>query len=99
MRQGQVAEIGPQRIRSDVRDDHRLGLVRGCPARTHSRADYDTVDSLRVGSWQAGRCAVPKALGTRVQQKDRTQRTTGQFFDEQTCALEDEFARIALGYH
>src|ERR1700676_111276 len=95
----QIAEIGPQRIRGDVGDDHWLCTVSGRPARTNRRADDGTIDCLSVGFWQAGRRAVPKAVGTRVQQKDRTQRTTGQFFDEQACALQDELARIPPGDH
>ena len=60
---------------------------------------HGAIDRLSVGYWQAWRCAVPKAVGARVQQKDRRQRSAGQFFDEQACALEDESARIASGYH
>ena len=99
MRQGQIAEIGPQRIRGDVGDDHGLCPVRGRATGTHRRADDDTIDCLSVGFWQARHCAVPETVGVGIKQKDRTQRTTGQFFDQQACALEDELARIAPGYH
>src|ERR1700676_1127231 len=99
MRRRQIAEIGPQRIGGDVGGDHGLCPVSRRPARTHRRADDGAIDCLSVGFWQAGGCAVPQAVGARVKQKDRTERTTGQFFDEQACAFEDELARIAPGYH
>src|ERR1700682_6128343 len=42
---------------------------------------------------------MPKAVGVRLQQKDRRQRTAGQFFEEPAKRVEDESARIAPGYH
>src|SRR5258708_5369704 len=53
VRQGQIAIIGPQRIRGDVRDDYWLGAVSGRPARTYGRADDDAVNCRSVGHWQA----------------------------------------------
>src|ERR1700730_13146433 len=42
---------------------------------------------------------MPKAVGVRLQQKDRSQRTAGQFFEEPAKRVEDESGRITLGYH
>src|ERR1700676_4985100 len=42
---------------------------------------------------------MPKAVGVRLQQKDRTQSTAGQFFEEPAKRLEDERGRITPGYH
>src|ERR1700682_3379366 len=42
---------------------------------------------------------MPKAVGVRFQQKDRSQRTAGQFFEEPAKRVEDESGRITPGYH
>ena len=99
MRQGQIAVIGPQRIGGDVGDDHWFCAVSGRPARTDGRTDDDAIDCVGVVYRQAGRCAVPEAVGVRIQQKDRRQRTAGQFFEEPANGIEDESGRIAPGYH
>src|SRR5882762_2280915 len=99
VRQGQIAEIGPQRIRRDVGDDDLLCTVSGRPARSHGGADDDAIDCLSVAYWQAGRSAVPKAAAVRIQQEDRRQRTGGQFFDQAAYGLEDESASITPRYH
>ncbi len=99
MRQGQIAVSGPERIGGDVRDDHWLGAVGGCSARTRGRADGATIDRLHVRSGQAGRRAMPETVGVRVQQEDRRQGTCGQFFDHPAQGVEDRGARVALGHH
>ena len=96
---GQIAVIGPQRIRGDVGDDHWLCAVSGRSTRTRARADDGAINCLSISLWQAGGCSLPKTFGIRIQQKDRSQRTAGQFFDESAHSTEDEGARITPGYH
>src|SRR5207302_3017356 len=99
MRQRQIAVIRPQRVRGNVADDHWLSTVSGRSTRTRGRADDHAINSLSIRTWQAGRRSMPKTVGTGVRQKDRTQRTAGQFFDESAYRIEDETARITPGYH
>src|SRR6266568_4923786 len=99
MTQRQIAVICPEWVRGDVGNDRLLCAVSGRSARTHAGADDEAVNCLRVGYWQAGRCAMPKPVGFRVQQKDRRQRTAGQFFEYSAGALQDKSAKIAPGYH
>ena len=99
MPQTELAIIGPQRICGDVRNDHLLCAVSGRPARTCAGADDGAIDCLRIGFWQAGRCAVPELVCFRVQQKDRRERAAVQFFDESAQGMEDEGASFPLGNH
>src|SRR6185295_13281788 len=77
VRQGQIAVIFPQRVCGNVTDNDRLFEIAGSPARTRFRADDSAGKGDNVAGWKAWRCAVPKPVAIRVQQKDRTQRTAG----------------------
>src|SRR5882762_4477718 len=99
MCQGHIAVIGPQRIRVDVGDDHGLRTVSGRSTRTRGRADGHAINCLIVGAWQAGGSSMAQTVGTRINEKDRRQRTAGQFFDESAYSIDDENARITLSYH
>src|SRR6266851_714219 len=99
MAQRQLTVISPQRIRSDIGDDYWLREVSGGPARTRRRTDERAIDCFNVLCWQAGRCAVPKLVGFRIQQKDRRQSTAGQLFDELAESMKNDIERFTFGDH
>jgi hypothetical protein len=99
VREGESAEIGPQRIRGDVADHHGLPAVSGRAARAYGRADRDAVDRLGIGDRQTGRRAVAQAAGLRIEQEDRRQRAARQLLDQPAQGVEDVGAGVAPRDH
>src|SRR5213593_4799068 len=62
VRQGQIAILVPERIRSDVADNDRLSEVGGPPARTCPRSDGFAAKGIDVAGRKAGSCAMPKPV-------------------------------------
>lgn len=94
-----MAVVGPQRVRGDVGDDHRLFAVGGCSARTRRRSYGAAIDGIPVPWRQAGRRTVPQPLTVGIQEQNRTQAPTGHLLDQSARGIEDRGERIAPGHH
>ena len=99
VRQGQVAIVVPQRVRSDVADDDRLFEINRSPARTGRWSDGSAAKGTDVAAREAGSRAVPKPVVMRIQQKNRTERTAGNLLHKPAYSIEDRRQRLALCNH
>jgi hypothetical protein len=73
MLEGEVAEIGPQRVRRDVGDDDGIACRGGRAARTHAKSDSDPVDGGVVLGRQAGRRTFDQVSAVFGQHQDRAE--------------------------
>ncbi len=87
--EGEVLEVGPQRVCGDVLDDHLLVEVGRGAARPDRRPDLDAVDGLVVVVGQARRGPVQEPRARLVAQQDRGEHALrGDALDDQQHRLQ-----------
>src|ERR1700727_493664 len=97
MGQSRLAVIRPKWVVCNVHHDHLFSAECGCPARTCSRPDHNSIDGISVSLWKAGSTAMPQAIP--INQQDRRQGVPDLFLYETAHAVKYLRKRVPFGHH